>query len=141
MRLSLGELAQTGGHGPGFFVLTELDERLDKLGRDRERARIAHSLALGVLPGRPQALGRVLRLAREKLRCPERPEGLELIPADAARLGACVCLRPAPPGLLDDSATGGVERTASLVHRPVEQLTVGRLGPAVESTPGHTPFP
>ena len=44
--LLLGQLPQTGDHSLRPLQLVQLDERLDEVGRDRERARLVHSLPL-----------------------------------------------------------------------------------------------
>ena len=68
-----------------------------------------------------------------------RPLRLELVPAHAARSRAGDRLHPPTPCLFALTTTGGEERAAPLVHRPVEQLAVGGVGPLVEQVLGNVP--
>ena len=67
--------------------LAELDERLDQVRRDRERARLVDALALAVRPDGAQVLRRARQVAREQRRDAERAGGPEHLPAVVARLG------------------------------------------------------
>ena len=92
---SLGELSQATRHRARLVQLARLHERLDQIGRNRERARIVHPFALEVLPDYAQALDRPAGLVCEQRRgplCPQRPEQMPAGLRSLPRLRA-----PVPP--------------------------------------------
>ena len=132
MLLLLGQLAQAGGHLERLVVLADLSQRLDQIGRDRERPGVVHALALRVLPDVAQAFDRSRWLMGEQGGDPARPERFELVPADARRHCARDRLRSPFLRLARKSPAGGEQRAAPLVHRPDQELAFIRLAPLVE---------
>ena len=109
--------------------------------RDRERAGLVDALALRVRPT-PRAGCSAARAGScaSSAAMPERPRGLERLPAVAARLGLRQRrLRPAL-GLLRHAAPGGEQRAAALVGRRDQELPVVGVGPLVEQPRGRVPL-
>ena len=88
MFLRLGEPGQAVRHRGGLGQLAELDERLDEVGRDRERARIVDPLVDRVPPDAAEAGSRALGVAGVERGQSLRPEPVEDVPALPERLAA-----------------------------------------------------
>ena len=86
-----------------------------------------------VLPDGAEASAARCRLVRQQRRDPDRTKCLQPIPA--RRLSPPRARSPERAHVargLRKPAAGGEQRAAALVHRPEQQLVVGRLGPLVE---------
>ena len=134
----LGELAQAIRHGLRLLELAEVDERLDEIRRDRERARARRRPRAGGAPRRPRQalLGRARgrpRAAPDALRA----RRLEDVPVEPGPLGPRDGVGGPPLASRREAAAGGGERAAAVVARPDEQLAVAV--PLVEQSRGLVP--
>jgi hypothetical protein len=122
--LLLGKLTQPLGYLTRRVELTDLDQRLDQLGRNRERPWIEHPLTLAALPHHPQVLDRPLGRLLQQRRHRPRAQRLELVPASSDGLCALERVGRPPPRLLGIATAGREQRPAALVLRT--ELRLGR---------------
>ena len=140
MLLRLRQIAEPRRHRSRLVQPVERDERLDQIGRDRERTRLVDSLALRVLPDRPQALRSALGLVRQKRPDAEGAPRLVHLPVVATGLGPRQRTGGQRLGLCRKPAPDGEERARPEVGLLDQELAVGRL-PLVEQPLGCVPVP
>lgn len=129
MVVAFREQPQAIVDGCGLVKRAKLDERLDEIGRHRERARLVDLLAHGVLPHRAKAVDGGFQIAGEQGDDPRSPARLELLEARAHRQRP---LQRYPVlGLVGHAAADGEKRTAPLVHRPAERAVADERGEPV----------